>query len=236
MSTFQGPCLRLLRYEVVWEGSCRRRLVLLTFLGLLTVALQARQADSALLGSRNHTAAPQGNNNGLAAMENRSDLNHSESSVAFGGGELNVAAHNRSLSPSEMFRDARAQHPRPTGLIDLFEWVLVFILIAPGSFPAFSCIALACIGFWRRRYASYWSQGNQPLGPSPSVASTAEPLAEPPLWDPAKSRRRIRTANIAPGQQDDADVCTLPVGVGIAPSTANGAGADCATSASFHAE
>jgi hypothetical protein len=141
------------------------------------------------------------------------------------------APRNRSLSAAEMFRDARAQNPRPTGLIDLFEWALVFILIAPGSFPAFSCIALACMGFWRRRYAAHWPSSSSEGPGTLQVSGPDDETVNEPLWDPAKSRRRIRSTHFAAGYTED-----LEGGSASAAGPAGNGSSESNPGPSFHAE
>lgn len=47
-------------------------------------------------------------------------------------------------------------------LIEFIEWTFVFILVAPGTFPALGCLLLSCAAFFRRRFTS--------LSPESSVA------------------------------------------------------------------
>lgn len=37
------------------------------------------------------------------------------------------------------------------GFVEFIEWLFVFILVAPGTFPAIGCVLLTCTNFWRRR-------------------------------------------------------------------------------------
>jgi hypothetical protein len=100
-----------------------------------------------------------------------------------------------SNSPSQLFRNARGGS-HPIGLVELFEWVLFLVLIAPGTFPALSCIVLACAGFWRRRSTSIW--------PSRRIGAlhVAEISPDPDLeqgWA-QKSRRRAHAASSEDGE------------------------------------
>jgi hypothetical protein len=161
------------------------------------------------------------------------NLSHQNKSQNLINADTNTdgAPRNRSMSAAEMFRDARAQNPRPRGLVDLFEWALVFILIAPGSFPAFSCIALACMGFWRRRYVAHWPSSSSE-GPGTShVSDPNDETVNEPLWDPAKSRRRIRSAHFAAACTEDLEGGSASA---AGPAGVNGSGSN--PGPSFHAE
>lgn len=116
------------------------------------------------------SAIPVGN----ASMNSHATLNHNSStsssslndSNAIPSAPSNATLNNEELprkrmSPSELFHDARARHRRPVGISELFEWAVVFVLIAPGTFPIMSCIILACAAFWRRRTAALWSASSQ---------------------------------------------------------------------------
>lgn len=60
------------------------------------------------------------------------------------------------MTTSEMIAEARAHSNRlmKGGFIEFVEWLFVFILVAPGTFPAIGCILLSCSSFWRRRIGS----------------------------------------------------------------------------------
>ena len=116
---------------------------------------------------------------------------------------------NRSLSLSEMFREARAEYSRPINFVDLLEWIIVFILIAPGSFPAFSCIILACVEFWRRRYTPYAALSTQ--SSASAQPSFIDDGSSALLWDPARTRRRFRSSNQPGAQLEEYDVSIGPV-------------------------
>lgn len=49
--------------------------------------------------------------------------------------------------------EARSQRNRIMngGFIELIEWLFVFILVAPGTFPAIGCILYSCTSFFHRR-------------------------------------------------------------------------------------
>jgi len=72
----------------------------------------------------------------------------------------------RSMSASEMIAEARAKSKGilKGGFIEFIEWLFVFILVAPGTFPAIGCIILSCASFWRRRL------GATPSSPSQGAA------------------------------------------------------------------
>lgn len=59
------------------------------------------------------------------------------------------------MSASEMIAHAREQSAglMKGGFIEFIEWLFVFILVAPGTFPAIGCVILSCTSFWRRRLA-----------------------------------------------------------------------------------
>lgn len=59
----------------------------------------------------------------------------------------------RAMSTSEMLAEARSQSRRfmKGGFVEFAEWLFVFILVAPGTFPAIGCVLLSCGSFWRRR-------------------------------------------------------------------------------------
>ena len=67
--------------------------------------------------------------------------------------------HHKRMSTGELIAEARAQHRkimndgRP-GFLEFFEWMFVFILVAPGTFPVMGCVLLTCTSFWRRRFAA----------------------------------------------------------------------------------
>ncbi len=67
------------------------------------------------------------------------------------------------------------------GVIEFIEWLFVFLLIAPGTFPAISCILLACATAWRRRLASARPalphMADQAASPEPRPAHTG-PLTQ----------------------------------------------------------
>lgn len=59
-------------------------------------------------------------------------------------------------SISNFLAEARAQRERimSGGFIELIEWLFVFILVAPGTFPAIGCILYTCTNFVQRRIDS----------------------------------------------------------------------------------
>jgi uncharacterized iron-regulated membrane protein len=104
-----------------------------------------------------------------------------------------------SQSPAQLFRDARGGG-HPIGVVELFEWVLVLVLIAPGTFPALSCIVLACASFWRRRTVFLWAPNRPPSVAQPLVPAFPEDMDLEHGWDASKSRRcRSSTSSL---QQD----------------------------------
>lgn len=60
------------------------------------------------------------------------------------------------MTTAEMIAEVRAhsKHFMKGGFIQFIEWLFVFILVAPGTFPLFGCIILSCASFWRRRFAA----------------------------------------------------------------------------------
>lgn len=59
------------------------------------------------------------------------------------------------MGASGVFGKARSQggHFVNGGFVEFIEWLFVFILVAPGTFPAIGCVLLTCTNFWRRRLA-----------------------------------------------------------------------------------
>lgn len=70
-----------------------------------------------------------------------------------GGNESDDVKDTSTLTATEMIAEARAHSSRfmKGGFIQYVEWLFVFILVAPGTFPAIGCVILSCTSFWRRR-------------------------------------------------------------------------------------
>jgi hypothetical protein len=119
-------------------------------------------------------------------------------------GDGTSSAKAGKMSAGEMFRDARSRRPRISGLHEFFEWALVFVLIAPGTFPAMSCVILACAAFWRRQSRAIWP-GVRAHGSSPSLSSLEAGGggdAAPDLCDQPRTRRRTGASDdVAPPPQ-----------------------------------
>lgn len=54
---------------------------------------------------------------------------------------------------SDIFSKSRSKHTQfmQGGIIELIEWLFVFILVAPGTFPAMGCVLYTCTSVARRR-------------------------------------------------------------------------------------
>lgn len=116
-------------------------------------------------------------------------------------------------------RGTRGQRLTSGGIIELIEWLFVFILVAPGTFPAIGCILYACTNFARRRFfASFFETPNSslPSAPYPVTASinTSPPTAYPrPPWIPLQrlpsnsnattAKTPTRTSSAAPDSPNE---------------------------------
>ncbi|GAB0498570.1 hypothetical protein MMPV_009916 [Pyropia vietnamensis] len=67
----------------------------------------------------------------------------------------------------------RGRHPRVTHTIEAVEWLLFFLLVAPGTFPLLGCAACAVVEFWKRRL------GAAATAAATATATTASSVASP---------------------------------------------------------
>lgn len=97
-------------------------------------------------GSNNNTSKPSsaGTTNETAAAEAAAEAADAE------------AARKVTGSISEFLAEVRAQRERVIsgGYIEVIEWLFVFLLVAPGTFPAIGCVLYGCTSLMQRRFGA----------------------------------------------------------------------------------
>lgn len=83
--------------------------------------------------------------------------------------------------------NARGQRLTSGGFIELIEWLFVFILVAPGTFPAIGCVLYACTSFARRRFFASFLETTSSI-PSSNHISVSVNSATVPTAHPRPSR------------------------------------------------
>jgi hypothetical protein len=79
-----------------------------------------------------------------------------------------VSEKKKKKSVPDIIKEARKNRGSISGFTELLEWAIVFVLIAPGTFPVMSCVLLACVAFWRRHTRMLFA-GHRPHGSSASL-------------------------------------------------------------------
>lgn len=113
-------------------------------------------SDSTPIGSNQDTeshAIPVATNESTHPDTPQSDATISAANARNNEGEQREEGEDSSLGASSVFSKARLQGGQFVngGFVEFIEWLFVFILVAPGTFPAIGCVLLTCTNFWRRR-------------------------------------------------------------------------------------
>lgn len=118
------------------------------------------------------------------------------SEVAAAAGEKLKKKGKKSVT--DIIKEARLNRGSLSGFSELVEWAIFFVLIAPGTFPAMSCVLLACTAFWRRHTRVFWNTQRPPES-SPSIHIDEEALSGCPSTDAdaLRTRRRMNTPDDA---------------------------------------
>lgn len=87
--------------------------------------------------------------------------------------------------------NARGQRLTSGGLIELIEWLFVFFLVAPGTFPAIGCVLYACTSFARRRFFASFFETTSSV-PTSNHTSASANSATVPTAHPRPSRAPLQ--------------------------------------------
>lgn len=121
-------------------------------------------------------SAPDGSSVNTTAPSNSSSKTPLNATPPSGNGTTNSTTVKEdeqyigNMSTADMIKEARAQKGRllKGGFIELIEWLFVFILVAPGTFPAIGCVLLTCASFWRRRLGNTGAGNEVPTAMLPN--------------------------------------------------------------------
>lgn len=104
---------------------------------------------------------------------NKSRDTESSSDLDLEGEDGDVAASTSSTLLAELRGNAKGRRLTSGGLIELIEWLFVFFLVAPGTFPAIGCVLYACTSFARRRFFASFLENASTSDHVPSPANSA---------------------------------------------------------------
>ena len=120
--------------------------------------------------------------NNKGPVSNKANSNNTRISGSSGNKDEQSFGENNSGSISTpSFYGFR---PFEGGFIEFIEWLFVFILVAPGTFPAIGCMIFACGNFWRRRF------------PPSSAAQDIATLVYPPLQESSQTSAYQRVPSL----------------------------------------
>lgn len=139
---------------------------MLSLCGVMLVALHVMTCAATPL-ERGHPPGQTSNPKLAAPVRNETQRPTERHEAPDGRGEAPRMRSNHSDPPGKgpaVHREAVNRTPqrnirlsaylRLRSFTECMEWLLVFLLVAPGSFPALSCAVLACAAFCRRRLAA----------------------------------------------------------------------------------
>lgn len=115
------------------------------------LSLEAHSNETTIFSQSNNTtlqSSPDGNN--------RTQTNQKTDHLSDENEDDSLTKRTTVGSIQGFFDEARSQRERILngGFIEVIEWLFVFLLVAPGTFPAIGCVLYGCTNLARRHFGS----------------------------------------------------------------------------------